>query len=62
MYVYMIKYIYTPPPVIRNPQVLWGFLIHVAVDLGSSGRGWGPVGRPWGPFGMDWGRMDWGPM
>ena len=55
------------PPVIRNPKLgvrLWGFLIHVAMDLGSSGMGWGPFGRHWGPVARDWGSigMDWGPM
>ncbi len=56
------------PPVIRNPQLgvrLWGFLIHVATDLGSSEMGRGPFGgKKTGPVEMDWGAigMDWGPM
>ncbi len=39
-----------------------GFLIHLAMDMGSSGMEWGSFGRNWGPFGMDWGSigMDWG--
>lgn len=35
-----------------------GFLIHVAMDLGSNGTGWGQFGKHLGPSGMAW-RFSW---
>ena len=50
-----------PPPVIRNPKLgvrLWGFLIHVAMDLGSIRNGFGSIwkalGSIWNGLGFNW--------
>ena len=50
-----------PPPVIRNPKLgvrLWGFLIHVATDLGSIRNGlepiWKALGSSWKDSGFNW--------